>query len=131
MLVILGQNVGDLSTGSPQVIHRLPTALRGGRFAPAALGLDDFLARSMGGSAVEQRGLDQRHRDKNGEISKKHGNTLVRILRKVYGTTFAAGQAETAKLSDVLQYLNDTSLGQLVHDHKNLHLEKKIKRAEK
>lgn len=80
---------------------------------------------------MEQRGLDQRHRDKNGEIGKKHGDTLVRTLRKVYGTTFAAGQAETAKLGDVLQYLNDTSLSQLVHDHKNGHLEKKIKRAEK
>jgi hypothetical protein len=56
----------------------------------------------------EQRGLDLRHRDKNGEISKKHG-TLVRTLRKIYGTTFAAGQPETGKLSDVLQHL-DTSL---------------------
>jgi hypothetical protein len=80
---------------------------------------------------MEQPGLEQRHRDKNGEISKKHGNTLVRTLRKVYGTTFAAGQTETAKLSDVLQQLNDTSLGQLVHDHKNGHLEKRIKDAEK
>ena len=80
---------------------------------------------------MEQRGLDQRHRDKNGEISKKHGNTLVRTLRKIYGTTFAAGQPETAKLSDVLQHLNDTSLSQIVHDHKNGHLEKKIKNAEK
>jgi hypothetical protein len=34
-------------------------------------------------------------------------------------------------LSDVLQSLNDTSLGQLIHDQKNGHLEKKIKRAEK
>jgi len=80
---------------------------------------------------MEQPGLDQRHRDKNGEISKKHGNTLVRTLRKIYGTTFAAGQPETAKLSDVLQHLNDTSLGQLIHDHKNGHLEKRIKGAEK
>jgi hypothetical protein len=80
---------------------------------------------------MEQPGLDQRHRDKNGEISKKHGNTLVRTLRKIYGTTFAAGQPETAKLSDVLQQLNDTSLGQLIHDHKNGHLEKRIKSAEK
>jgi hypothetical protein len=80
---------------------------------------------------MEQPGLDQRHRDKNGEISKKHGNTLVRTLRKIYGTTFAAGQPETAKLSDVLQQLNDTSLGQLIHDHKNGHLEKRIKGAEK
>ncbi|MGB7466456.1 MAG: hypothetical protein WBW14_26445 [Candidatus Acidiferrum sp.] len=80
---------------------------------------------------MEQPGLDQRHRDKNGVISKKHGNTLVRTLRKIYGTTFAAGQPETAKLSDVLQQLNDTSLGQLIHDHKNGHLEKRIKGAEK
>ena len=75
--------------------------------------------------------LDNRHRDKNGEISKKHGNTLVRTLRKLYGQTFAAGQIETAKLSDVLQYLNETSLSQLVHDHKNGHLQKKIGTAEK
>ena len=75
--------------------------------------------------------LDQRHRAKNGEIGKKHGNTLVRTLRNVYGTTFAAGQVETAMLSEVLQHLNDTSLSQLVHDHKNGHLEKKIKKAEK
>ena len=46
--------------------------------------------------------IDDRHRDKNGEISKKHGNTLVRTLRKLYGTTFAAGWPETAKLADVL-----------------------------
>jgi hypothetical protein len=31
----------------------------------------------------------------------------------------------------VLQQLNDTSLGQLIHDHKNGHLEKRIKGAEK
>jgi hypothetical protein len=80
---------------------------------------------------MEQPGLDQRHRDKNGEISKKHGNTLVGTLRKIYGTTFAAGQPETAKLSDVLPQLNDTSLGQLIHDHKNGHLEKRIRGAQK
>ncbi len=74
---------------------------------------------------------DDRHRDKNGEISKKHGNTLVSTLRKIYGTTFAAGYAETTKLSEVLSHLNETSLGQLLHDHKNGHLEKKIGKAEK
>ena len=35
--------------------------------------------------------LDGRHRDKNGEISHKHGNTLIRTLRKIYGPGFAAG----------------------------------------
>jgi hypothetical protein len=34
---------------------------------------------------MKQPGLDQRHRDKNGEISRKHGNTLVRTLRRVHG----------------------------------------------
>jgi len=74
--------------------------------------------------------IDDRHRDKNGEISKKYGNTLIRTLRKIYGNTFAAGHPETAKLGEVLQHLNETSLSQLIHDHKNRHLEKKIKKAE-
>ena len=47
-------------------------------------------------------GLDGRHRDKNGEISRKHGNTLVGTLRKIYGPSFAQGQSDEAKLSDVL-----------------------------
>jgi hypothetical protein len=75
--------------------------------------------------------IEDRHRDKNGEISKKHGNTLVRTLRKGYGSFFAAGHPETAKLSDVLAQLNETSLNQLLHDHKNGRLDKKIKDAEK
>jgi hypothetical protein len=28
--------------------------------------------------------FDTRHRDKSGEISRKHGNTLIRTLRKTY-----------------------------------------------
>jgi hypothetical protein len=31
--------------------------------------------------------LDVQHRDKNGEISRKHGNTLIGTLRKTYGVT--------------------------------------------
>ncbi len=78
---------------------------------------------------MKEPGLDGRHRDKNGEISKTHGNTLLGTLRTIYGQTFAAGQPEAAKLSDVLQHLNETSLSQLVHDHKNGHLQKKIRDA--
>jgi len=33
-----------------------------------------------------------RQRDKNGEISRKHGNTLIRTLRKTYGPGFASGR---------------------------------------
>ena len=28
---------------------------------------------------MKEPGLDNRHRDKNGEISRKHGNTLVKL----------------------------------------------------
>ena len=38
---------------------------------------------------MKQPGLDQRHRDKNGEIDKKHGNTLISTLRQTYGPNFA------------------------------------------
>ena len=78
---------------------------------------------------MKQEGSTNRHRDKSGEICKKHGNTLVSTLRGVYGAGFAAGQPPTATLSDVLENLNETSLGQLVHDHKNGKLDQKIRRG--
>ena len=67
--------------------------------------------------------IDARHLDKNGEISRKHGNTLIRTLRKIYGEHFAQGCADTAKLSDVLQKLDDPSLRRLIRDHETGKLE--------
>jgi hypothetical protein len=61
--------------------------------------------------------LDTRHHDKNGEISRKHGNTLIRTLRETYGPGFAKGCADDEKLSDVLHKLDETSLSRLVQDH--------------
>jgi hypothetical protein len=75
---------------------------------------------------LEQPGLHGRHRDKNGELSKKHGNTLVRTLRKVYGQHFAEGCAPEEKLSDVLHKLDEPSLYELVHDHERGKLGEKI-----
>jgi hypothetical protein len=40
---------------------------------------------------MKKPSLDGRHRDQNGEIIHKHGNTLVLTLRKIYGQSFAAG----------------------------------------
>ena len=51
--------------------------------------------------------LDNRHRNHDGEISHKHGNTLLRTLRKIYGKGFAAGYPETEKLSEVQLQLRD------------------------
>ena len=80
---------------------------------------------------MKEPGLDGRHRDKDGEISRKHGNTLVGTLRKIYGKSFAAGYPEATKLSDVLMQLNETSLSQLRRDHGTWHLDHKLKEASK
>jgi hypothetical protein len=61
--------------------------------------------------------IDARHRDKNGEISRKHGNTLIRTLRKTYGSSFAEGCGDDEKLSDVLHKMDEASLSKLLHDH--------------
>jgi hypothetical protein len=45
--------------------------------------------------------IDARHRDKNGEISRKHGTTLVSTLRKIYGPSFAVGEPDSTQLSEV------------------------------
>ena len=78
---------------------------------------------------MEQPGLDGRHRDKNGEISRKHGDTLVSTLRKIYGPSFARGAQPHEKLSDVLVEMDEPSLSRLVHDHEHGHLERKISAA--
>jgi hypothetical protein len=78
---------------------------------------------------MSKPGLDGRLRDKNDVISSKHGDILVRTLRKIYGQGFAAGYPETAKLSEVLFHLNETSVSQLRRDHETDHLEHKISQA--
>ena len=75
---------------------------------------------------MKEPGLDNRHRDKNGEISRKHGNTLIRTLRRVYGADFATKFPETSKLADVLQTLDEPSLSKLLKDHAAGTLEGKI-----
>ncbi len=55
----------------------------------------------------------ERHRDKNGQITGKHGNTVISTLGKHYGHDFAD------KLGDVLQKLDEPSLSKLVHDEES------------
>jgi hypothetical protein len=68
---------------------------------------------------MKQPGLDKRHRDKSGEISRKRGNTLIGTLRKKYGAMFAKGCLNEQKLRDVLHKLDEHSLSELVRDHGN------------
>jgi hypothetical protein len=67
--------------------------------------------------------FDTRHRDKTGEISRKHGNTLIRTLRKTYGQSFAGSCGSKRKLRDVLHQLDEPSLTRLIHDHETGNLD--------
>ena len=78
---------------------------------------------------MSKAGLDNRHGKHDGEISHKHGNTLVGTLRKIYGMGFAAGYPPTETLSGVLGQLNETALGQLRRDYETGHIEHKIAKA--
>ena len=85
--------------------------------------------RTLQGATHERARTGFRHRNKDGEISHKHGNTLINTLRKIYGQGFAAGHAGTEMLSEVLHQLNETSLSQIRRDHETGHLEHKISKA--
>jgi hypothetical protein len=61
-------------------------------------------------------GLDGRHRDADGEISRKHGNTQIMTLRETYGKDFAKGEPGAARLKDVLARLDEPSLSKLIAD---------------
>ncbi|MGD0761779.1 MAG: hypothetical protein ABR929_01070 [Roseiarcus sp.] len=66
---------------------------------------------------MKEPSLDSRHRDKNGEIHRKHGGTHVGTLRKHYGAKFAPGFKDTDTLAHVLATLDEPSLSKLVKDH--------------
>ena len=59
----------------------------------------------------------ERHRDKNGHLSRKLGKTRIGTLRKHYGVSFAHGCSENEKLAEVLDTLDELSLIRLARDH--------------
>jgi hypothetical protein len=67
---------------------------------------------------MKEPGLDDRHRDKDGEIDRKHGNTRVGTLRKTYGEDFLGEWRSDAKLETVLEDTGSESLSQLVKEHR-------------
>jgi uncharacterized protein (DUF4415 family) len=60
-------------------------------------------------------GLDGRHRDADGMISRKHGNTLISTLRQIY-PGFAPGEKGESRLIDVLHRVDERSLSKLIKD---------------
>lgn len=58
------------------------------------------------------RGLENRHRDANGEISRKHGNAQIGSLRRIYGSGFAPGRRADMTLRTLLDETGQSSLSQ-------------------
>ncbi len=58
----------------------------------------------------KQPGLDGRHRDSDGEIRRKNGNTRVDSLREKYGETFASKLRGDMKLETLLERVGAKSL---------------------
>jgi hypothetical protein len=59
---------------------------------------------------AKQPGLDGRHRDANGEIHHKMGNTRIESLRQTYGEDFASGRRSDMKLENLLKETGAKSL---------------------
>jgi hypothetical protein len=59
---------------------------------------------------TKQPGLDGRHRDSNGQIHHKMGNTRIGTLRETYGEDFAAGRRSDMKLENLLTETGARSL---------------------
>jgi hypothetical protein len=59
---------------------------------------------------TKQPGLDERHRDANGEIRHKNGNTRVDTLRETYGDNFAKDFRGDMKLETLLERTSSGSL---------------------
>jgi hypothetical protein len=66
---------------------------------------------------TKQPGLDGRHRDANGEIRHKMGNTRIETLRQTYGEDFAAGRRSDMKLENLLKETGATSLSNFRRNH--------------
>jgi hypothetical protein len=59
---------------------------------------------------AKQPGLDGRHRDKDGEIHHKMGNTTIGTLRETYGDDFAKSRRSDMKLENLLKETGANSL---------------------
>jgi hypothetical protein len=59
---------------------------------------------------TRQPGLDGRHRDANGQIHHKMGNTRLGTLRETYGDDLAAGRRSDLKLENLLKETGAKSL---------------------
>ena len=65
----------------------------------------------------KQPGLDHRHRDNDGQIRAKNGNTRIDTLRETYGDNFAQGIRGDAHLSTLLERTDNSSLSEYLKNN--------------
>ena len=61
-------------------------------------------------------GLDDRCRDRDGEIRQKRGDTLVGTLRRTYGEEFAPGVRADMRLDTLRKRAGGESLSKIVRE---------------
>lgn len=66
------------------------------------------------------------HHDKTRRIADRHGCVPIRILRRIYGMSFADGYSDRERLADALNHLDDASLLALLRDEELDRLDGKI-----
>jgi len=67
-----------------------------------------------------RKGLDERMRDRSGEIRKKRSDTLISTLREEYGADFAKGYRPNTKLGAVLKKKKVETLDQLLRKSRGI-----------
>lgn len=63
---------------------------------------------------MKEPGLDDRHRDQDGEIRRKRSDSEVGTLREIYGQDFLRDFRSDATLGTVLEETNSDSLTELL-----------------
>ncbi len=67
---------------------------------------------------AKQPGLDDRHRDENGQTREKNSNTRIDTLRDTYGDDFAAGLRGDAHLRTLLDRTGSNSLSDYLRNRR-------------
>lgn len=99
--------------------RRVSRALEESGLALRSTGNSAIKANDSTRNRMRQPGLDNRHRDLTGQIDKKHGNTLLKSLRKQYGQHLAPGRRSDMMLRTLREEAGGKSLSKILKGRPN------------